>query len=54
MRRLHEKVNIIPLIAKSDTMTVEECVHFKHQVCVCVCVTDTVKQCEVLLTHPDW
>lgn len=34
MKRLHEKVNIIPLIAKSDTMTVEECVQFKHQVCV--------------------
>ncbi|XP_075907593.1 septin-7-like isoform X2 [Nelusetta ayraudi] len=32
MKRLHEKVNIIPLIAKSDTMTVEECVQFKHQI----------------------
>jgi hypothetical protein len=34
MKRLHEKVNIIPLIAKADTMTPEECQQFKKQVCV--------------------
>lgn len=33
MKRLHEKVNIIPLIAKADTMTPEECQLFKKQVC---------------------
>ncbi|XP_041047515.1 septin-7-like [Carcharodon carcharias] len=29
MKRLHDKVNIIPLIAKADTLTPEECQHFK-------------------------
>lgn len=32
MQRLHEKVNIIPVIAKADTMTPDECAHFKKQV----------------------
>uniref|UniRef100_A0A4W4G4Z2 Septin n=1 Tax=Electrophorus electricus TaxID=8005 RepID=A0A4W4G4Z2_ELEEL len=32
MKRLHDKVNIIPLIAKADTMTPEECQHFKKQI----------------------
>ncbi|XP_020781633.2 LOW QUALITY PROTEIN: septin-7, partial [Boleophthalmus pectinirostris] len=32
MKRLHEKVNIIPLIAKADTMTPEECQQFKRQI----------------------
>lgn len=32
MQRLHEKVNIIPVIAKADTMTPDECSHFKKQV----------------------
>eukprot|EP00064_Thunnus_orientalis_P005418 superscaffoldBa00000531_g5432 len=32
MKRLHEKVNIIPLIAKADTMTPEECQLFKKQI----------------------
>ncbi len=32
MQRLHDKVNIIPVIAKSDTMTPEEVAHFKHQI----------------------
>lgn len=32
MKRLHEKVNIIPLIAKADTLTPEECQQFKKQV----------------------
>jgi septin 7 len=32
MQRLHDKVNIIPVIAKSDTMTPDECSHFKKQV----------------------
>ncbi|XP_010580979.1 septin-7 isoform X4 [Onychostruthus taczanowskii] len=31
MKRLHEKVNIIPLIAKADTLTPEECQQFKKQ-----------------------
>ena len=32
MKRLHDKVNIIPLIAKSDTMTQDECREFKKTV----------------------
>uniref|UniRef100_UPI00358F4B66 septin-7-like isoform X1 n=1 Tax=Myxine glutinosa TaxID=7769 RepID=UPI00358F4B66 len=32
MKQLHERVNIIPLVAKADTMTVEECRQFKKQV----------------------
>lgn len=33
MRRLHTKVNLIPVIAKADTMTDEEIVNFKQRVC---------------------
>jgi septin 7 len=32
MKKLHDKVNIIPVLAKADTMTPEECAHFKKQV----------------------
>uniref|UniRef100_UPI00358EFF7C septin-7 isoform X2 n=1 Tax=Myxine glutinosa TaxID=7769 RepID=UPI00358EFF7C len=32
MKRLHEKVNIIPLVAKADTLTPEECQFFKKQI----------------------
>lgn len=32
MQRLHDKVNIIPVIAKADTMTPDECNQFKKQV----------------------
>lgn len=32
MQRLCDKVNIIPIIAKSDTLTPEEIQHFKKQV----------------------
>lgn len=32
MKRLHEKVNIIPLIAKADELTPEECQQFKNQI----------------------
>ncbi|XP_063523211.1 septin-7-like [Pongo pygmaeus] len=31
MKHLHEKVNIIPLIAKADTLTPEECQQFTKQ-----------------------
>ena len=33
MRRLHTKVNLIPVIAKADTLTDEETIAFKHRVC---------------------
>ena len=29
VKRLHEKMNIIPFIAKADTLTLEECQQFK-------------------------
>ncbi|KAL8591720.1 Septin-7 [Nucella lapillus] len=32
MKRLHDKVNIIPLIAKADTMTPDECREFKKTI----------------------
>lgn len=32
MKRLHDKVNIIPILAKADTMTPDECAYFKKQV----------------------
>ncbi|PWY99695.1 putative cell division control protein CDC3 [Testicularia cyperi] len=32
MRRLHQKVNLIPVIAKSDTLTDEEIVQFKQRI----------------------
>ena len=32
MRQLHEKVNIIPIIAKADMLTPEECSRFKKLV----------------------
>ena len=32
MRRLHTKVNLIPIIAKADTMTDEEIASFKARV----------------------
>ena len=36
MKRLHDKVNIIPLIAKADTLTPDECREFKKTVSVLV------------------
>lgn len=32
MRRLHSKVNLIPIIAKADTLTDEEVADFKARV----------------------
>merc|ERR1712223_1815863 len=32
MKRLHDKVNVVPVIGKSDTMTPEEVLHFKRQI----------------------
>lgn len=32
MRRLHDKVNIVPIIAKADSLTAEECLSFKKQI----------------------
>lgn len=32
MRRLHTKVNLIPIIAKSDTMTDDEVLQFKARI----------------------
>ena len=32
MKRLHDKVNIIPVIGKADTLTPDEIAHFKKQI----------------------
>jgi len=32
MRKIHDKVNVIPVIGKSDTMTPDEVSHFKRQI----------------------
>ena len=32
MKQLHEKVNIVPVIGKADTLTPEECAEFKANV----------------------
>ena len=37
MRKLHNKVNIVPLIAKADILTKEELRTMKNRVSVCVC-----------------
>ena len=37
MKRLHDKVNVIPILAKADTMTPDECVYFKKQVTFISC-----------------
>lgn len=34
MRRLHTKVNLIPVVAKADTLTDEEVAMFKQRVCI--------------------
>lgn len=34
MRHLHQKVNLIPIIAKADTLTDEEILKFKQRVCI--------------------
>jgi septin 7 len=39
MRRLHTKVNLIPVIAKADTLTDEEVALFKERVCFFPCYT---------------
>lgn len=36
MRRLHNKVNLIPVIAKADTMTDEEIMTFKQRVSISI------------------
>ena len=38
MKQLHNKVNIIPLIAKADTMTADECRDFKKTVSFCAAI----------------
>jgi septin family protein len=42
MKQLHDKVNIIPVIAKADTLTEEEIAHFKAQARHATPTTQTV------------
>ena len=32
MQRIHQRVNIIPVIGKADTLTPEELIYFKNQI----------------------
>lgn len=48
MKRLHDKVNIIPLIAKADTLTPEECRDFKKT------VSDYARQRAIRLGPGSW
>jgi septin family protein len=41
MRRLHTRVNLIPVIAKADTLTDEEITNFKARVRVTRCFRRT-------------
>ena len=40
MRQLHTRVNLIPIIAKADTLTDEEIAEFKARVCLLFLSTD--------------
>lgn len=42
MRKLHTKVNLIPVIAKADTLTDEEINSFKQRVCTLIQILSTV------------
>ncbi|KPP72741.1 hypothetical protein Z043_108229 [Scleropages formosus] len=44
MKRLHDKVNVIPLIAKADTLTPEECQLFKKQLIHLHCLFQIMKE----------
>jgi len=46
MRRLHTKVNLIPVIAKSDTLTDDEIMLFKQR------VSTRSQMCELFLIFP--
>ena len=54
MRRLHTKVNLIPVIAKADTLTDEEIANFKQRVrcsvLVYTCRTDCARFSQTLAT----
>jgi len=39
MRAIHQKVNIVPVIAKADTLTKCELARLKHTVCHVVCLS---------------
>lgn len=45
MKRLHTKVNLIPVIAKSDTLTDEEITAFKRRVCALILPPLTNSSC---------
>jgi septin 7 len=59
MRRLHTKVNLIPVIAKADTLTDDEVLAFKQRVCIFVailmlpliCLPDPCRYCSP--QHPN-
>ena len=49
MRRLHTKVNLIPVIAKADTLTDDEILAFKQRVCPYLQASDVLaNNCQIL------
>merc|ERR1712187_102415 len=46
LKRLHKHVSIVPVLAKSDTMTEEELLKFRGE------VTDALKQADIEVAHP--
>src|SRR3984893_18861695 len=52
MRRLHTKVNLIPVIAKADTLTDEEITAFKHRVSFVTDTNDSKATCLFFLDPP--
>ncbi|ANB15997.1 septin CDC3 [Sugiyamaella lignohabitans] len=46
MKKLHQKVNLVPVIAKSDTMTEEEIITFKHR------ILEDIKHQEIEIFEP--
>lgn len=52
MRRLHQKVNLIPVIAKADTLTEDEIIAFKHRVCIHVILLTITYLCLDSLGYP--
>ena len=45
MRAIHQKVNIVPVIAKADTLTKSELTRLKHTVCIVHCIALCLSVC---------
>ena len=41
MKKLHHKVNIVPLVAKADMLTKKEIKNLKEKVITCICLLNS-------------